>query len=100
MLINLKRTYKIWLKMTHSVVSVEKHVLIFICKLPKAKVLNSHIPLLTQLVFCIWHLSQATTVSENLLFSLFATEKPKPYKNLTLPLDRSRSTQGHNLIKL
>ena len=45
------------------------------------------------------HLPTFRWLAANPLFSLFPTEKPK-LPNLTLPLNRSRSTQGHHLNKL
>ena len=47
-------------------------------------------------------ISQTTTVSEKSIVLTVSHTKAKPYmgSNLTLPLKRSRSTQGHHLNKL
>ena len=58
---------------------------------------NTHIPTLTQIVVCINQLSGHRL--RNPRFSRFTIEKPK-LPNLTLPLNRSRSTQCHHLHKL
>ena len=50
-------------------------------------------------IFSVSFRSQAAKVLKNQQFSLFPIEKPK-LPNLTLPWNRSKSTQGHHLYKL
>ena len=49
--------------------------------------------------FLVGFRSQAANVLKYQQFSLFPIEKPK-LPNLTLPLNKSRSLQGHHLNKL
>ena len=61
---------------------------------------NTHISSYIQLVSAPtnFQVTGCNNFLKNPLFSLFPLEKPK-LPNLTLPLNRSRSTQGHHLYK-